>query len=170
MSKMKELDLIAQGVADHIKEIIEDSVDWQLADQPLDGDDYMEMREYVINVALNKLLQKYGNTKVVLDIGGDSIKNPDLLNNLPNLFVFGLPSSPENDKPYIQFLKQSRKDRAEKMGQSNLEAGIKDDDIQQSINSVREFYRGKQNINPFTENGQRKTTEELVDEINTKLT
>ena len=57
MSKMKELDLIAQGVADHMKEIIEDSVDWQLADQPLEGDDYQEMKEYVINVALNKLLQ-----------------------------------------------------------------------------------------------------------------
>ena len=57
MSKMKELDLIAQGVADNMKENIEDSVDWQLADQPLDGDEYMEMKEYVINVALNKLLQ-----------------------------------------------------------------------------------------------------------------
>ena len=57
MSKMAELDLIAQGVADHVKEIIEDSVDWQLADQPLDGDDYQEMKQYVINVALNKLLQ-----------------------------------------------------------------------------------------------------------------
>ena len=57
MSKMKELDLIAQGVADHMKEIIEDSVDWQLAEVPLDGDDYQRMREYVINVALNKLLQ-----------------------------------------------------------------------------------------------------------------
>ena len=57
MSKMKELDLIAQGVADHMKELIEDSVDWQLADIPLDGDDYQEMKEYVINVALNKLLQ-----------------------------------------------------------------------------------------------------------------
>tara|TARA_R100000655_G_scaffold105417_1_gene153597 strand:- start:2758 stop:2937 length:180 start_codon:yes stop_codon:yes gene_type:complete len=57
MSKMKELDLIAQGVADHMKEIIEDSVDWQLADTPLEGDDYQEMKEYVINVALNKLLQ-----------------------------------------------------------------------------------------------------------------
>jgi hypothetical protein len=57
MSKMKELDLIAQGVADHMKEIIEDSVDWQLADVPLDGDDYQQMKEYVINVALNKLLQ-----------------------------------------------------------------------------------------------------------------
>ena len=57
MSKMKELDLIAQGVADHMKEIIENSVDWQLADIPLDGDDYQEMKEYVVNVALNKLLQ-----------------------------------------------------------------------------------------------------------------
>ena len=57
MSKMKELDLIAQGVADHMKEIIEDSVDWQLADIPLEGDDYQDLKEYVINVALNKLLQ-----------------------------------------------------------------------------------------------------------------
>tara|TARA_R100000742_G_C4266194_1_gene84288 strand:+ start:833 stop:1090 length:258 start_codon:yes stop_codon:yes gene_type:complete len=56
--KMKELDLIAQGIADHIKEIIEDSADWQLADVPLDGDDYQDMKEYVINLALNKLLQK----------------------------------------------------------------------------------------------------------------
>jgi len=135
-----------------------------------DGHNYGESNDEYKRCVLTKLLDKYGNEKVIFDIGGDSIKNPDLLNNLPNLFVFGLPSSPENDKPYIQFLKQSRKDRAEKMGQSNLEDGIKDDDIQQSINSVREFYRGKQNINPFTENGQRKTTEELVDEIITKLT
>ena len=57
MSKMKELDSIAQGVADHMKEIIEDSVDWQLAEVPLNGDDYQKMKEHVINVALNKLLQ-----------------------------------------------------------------------------------------------------------------
>jgi hypothetical protein len=56
MSKMGGLDLIAQGVADHMKEIIEDSVDWQLAELPLNGDDYQKVREYVINVALNKLL------------------------------------------------------------------------------------------------------------------
>ena len=57
MSKMSELDLIAQGVADHMIDLLYDTVDWQLADQPLDGDDYQEMKEYVINVALNKLLQ-----------------------------------------------------------------------------------------------------------------
>jgi len=56
MSKIKELDLIAQGVADHMKELLYDTVEWQIADQPLDGDDYQRMREYVINVALNKLL------------------------------------------------------------------------------------------------------------------
>ena len=56
MSKMSELDLIAQGVADHMKEIIADTVDWQLADVPLSGDSYLEMKEYVVNLALNKLL------------------------------------------------------------------------------------------------------------------
>jgi len=45
MSKMKELDLIAQGVADHVREIIADSVDWQLADVQLRGDSYLEMKE-----------------------------------------------------------------------------------------------------------------------------
>ena len=135
-----------------------------------DGHNYGSTNDEYKRCVLTKLLQKYGDTKVVLDIGGDSTKNPDLLDSLPNLFVFGLPSSPENDKPYIQLLRQSRKKRAEKMGQSNLEDDTKDDDIQQSIDSIREFYRGKQNINPFTENGQRKTTEELVDEIITKLT
>tara|TARA_R110000824_G_scaffold209212_2_gene395032 strand:- start:149 stop:325 length:177 start_codon:yes stop_codon:yes gene_type:complete len=58
MSKMAELDEIAQGVADHLKELLEDTVDWQLADQPLEGDEYIKMREYVINLALNKLIQK----------------------------------------------------------------------------------------------------------------
>ena len=52
---MKELDLIAQGVADHMQEIIEDSVDWQMSEVPLSGDDYNQAKEYVINVALNKL-------------------------------------------------------------------------------------------------------------------
>ena len=56
MSKMKQLDEIAQGVADVTLELMKDSVDWQLAEVPLDGDDYQKMREYVINVALNKLL------------------------------------------------------------------------------------------------------------------
>jgi len=55
---MSELDLVAQGVADHMREIIADSVDWQLADIPFNGDSYLEIKEYVINLALNKLIQK----------------------------------------------------------------------------------------------------------------
>jgi len=55
---MKELDLHAEAIANHVKEILEDSVDWQLSDIELSGDDYQEMKEYVINLALNKLLQK----------------------------------------------------------------------------------------------------------------
>ena len=55
MSKMKELDTIAQGVADHMMEIIEDSVDWQMSEVELEGDAYN--KQYIINVALNKLLQ-----------------------------------------------------------------------------------------------------------------
>jgi len=57
MSKMKELDIHAEAIANHVKEIIEDSVDWQLSDVPLEGDEYQDMKEYVINLALNKLLQ-----------------------------------------------------------------------------------------------------------------
>ena len=54
---MSELDLISQGVADHMKEIIEDSVNWQMSEVKLDGDEYNEAKQYIINVALNKLLQ-----------------------------------------------------------------------------------------------------------------
>ena len=62
MSKMSELDLVAQGVADHIREIIADSVDWQLADVPLNGDSYLEMKEYVVGLALEKLYNNNTNT------------------------------------------------------------------------------------------------------------
>jgi len=34
MSKMKEIDSIAQGVADYMKELLYDTVEWQISDQP----------------------------------------------------------------------------------------------------------------------------------------
>ena len=40
MSVTKEIDQVAQGVADHIKEIIYDTVEWQIADFPVNGDEY----------------------------------------------------------------------------------------------------------------------------------
>ena len=55
MSKIKELDLIAQGVADHMKELLYDTVEWQIADQPLDGVDYNELHSYIMDKAIEKM-------------------------------------------------------------------------------------------------------------------
>jgi hypothetical protein len=122
---------------------------------------------------LSKLLEKYGNSKVVLDIGAGTEVSSDLLENLPNLFVFGVPPTSDNDKPYVDFLKKVRIDRAVKIGNKKLEDQEKNldtKDIQLSIDAIREFYRGKQMISILNEDGKQKTKEELADEIIFKLT
>jgi hypothetical protein len=58
MSKMKEIDDIAQGVADVTLELMEDSVEWQIADQPVDGDAYFELKDYVISKAIELLYKQ----------------------------------------------------------------------------------------------------------------
>ena len=63
MSKMKEIDDIAQGVADVTLELMQDSVEWQIADQPVDGDAYFELKDYVISKAI-ELLYKQNTTLV----------------------------------------------------------------------------------------------------------
>jgi hypothetical protein len=60
MSKMKELDEIAQGVAEVTKELMYDSIDWQLGDYPLDGDDYEDLHSMVMFLAIEKM---YMSTK-----------------------------------------------------------------------------------------------------------
>ena len=55
MSKMKELDEIAQGVAEVTKELMHDSIDWQLGDYPLDGDDYEDLHDMVMFLAVEKM-------------------------------------------------------------------------------------------------------------------
>tara|TARA_R110001606_G_scaffold237319_1_gene385280 strand:- start:167 stop:361 length:195 start_codon:yes stop_codon:yes gene_type:complete len=60
MSKMKEIDEIAQGVADITKELMYDSIDWQIADQPVEGDEYNDLHSYVMKLAIEKL---YNDTK-----------------------------------------------------------------------------------------------------------
>ena len=55
MSKMKELDEIAQGIADVTKELMYDSIDWQLSDFEQDGDDYNEIHSYVMDKAIEKM-------------------------------------------------------------------------------------------------------------------
>ena len=55
MNKMKELDEIAQGIADVTLELMYDSVDWQLGDFDQDGDDYNEIHSYVMKLAIKKM-------------------------------------------------------------------------------------------------------------------
>ena len=57
---MKELDEIAQGVAEVTKELMHDRVDWQLGDYPLDGDDYEDLHSMVMFLAIEKM---YMSTK-----------------------------------------------------------------------------------------------------------
>ena len=61
MSKMSEIDLIAQGVADHCKEIMYDTVEWQIANEPVDGDNYMELHSYVMSKAIEILYKQNTN-------------------------------------------------------------------------------------------------------------
>ena len=58
---MKEIDEIAQGIADVTKEIIYDSVDWQIADQPVEGDDYNDLHSYVMSKAIEYLYKQNTN-------------------------------------------------------------------------------------------------------------
>jgi len=57
MSKMKEIDDIAQGIADVTKELMRDSIDWQLADQKVSGDAYNELHDYVMQLAIKKMYE-----------------------------------------------------------------------------------------------------------------
>tara|TARA_B110000211_G_scaffold30064_1_gene30444 strand:- start:232 stop:420 length:189 start_codon:yes stop_codon:yes gene_type:complete len=58
MSKMKEIDDIAQGIADVTKELMYDSIDWQIADQKVTGDDYNELHSYVMQLAIKKMYEE----------------------------------------------------------------------------------------------------------------
>ena len=55
MSVTKEIDQVAQGVADHIKEIIYDTVEWQIADFPVNGDEYNAIHSAVMKRAIEYL-------------------------------------------------------------------------------------------------------------------
>ncbi len=58
---MKELEQVAQGVADLTKEIMYDSVEWQLSDYPQDGDDYNALHSYVMDKAIELLYRQNTN-------------------------------------------------------------------------------------------------------------
>ena len=50
-----KLEEIAQGVADVTLELMEDSVDWQLADFPQGGDEYSAIHSNVLQLAIKKM-------------------------------------------------------------------------------------------------------------------
>jgi|TARA_B110000305_G_scaffold149531_1_gene165968 hypothetical protein len=52
MSKMKELDEIAMGIAGVTLDLMEDSIDWQLEDFPQDGDNYDAIHSAVMKKAI----------------------------------------------------------------------------------------------------------------------
>ena len=58
MGKMKELDGIAQGVADVTMELMYDSVDWQLSEYEADGDDYVAIHSAVMHSAIAKMYEE----------------------------------------------------------------------------------------------------------------
>ena len=58
---MAELDDIAQGVADVTMELMYDSVEWQIAEQPVNGDDYNELHSYVMSKAIEYLYKQNTN-------------------------------------------------------------------------------------------------------------
>lgn len=55
MAQMKELNNIARGVADITKELMYDSIDWQLSDYPQEGDGYNAIHSYVMKRAIEMM-------------------------------------------------------------------------------------------------------------------
>ena len=55
MNNQNKIDEIAQGVADVTLELMEDSIDWQLADFPQDGDKYSAIHSNVLQLAIKKM-------------------------------------------------------------------------------------------------------------------
>ena len=65
MGKMKELDEIAQGVADITMELMYDSVDWRLSDFEQNGDDFNAIHSHVMHLAITKMYEETKKTTKV---------------------------------------------------------------------------------------------------------
>ena len=118
---------------------------------------------------MNKIFDDYSNQKVVLDVGGShanwddnySKRMQELFNSTPNIFIFNV--SNDEDETY-EFLKKRREGRGEKISPEN------EDKFRNIISDLNNFYRGTQKISIIDKDKKSKTTDELVDEIITKLT
>ena len=114
-------------------------------------------------------MDEHSNDKIVLDVGGThayiseelSSKVKELFNQSSNVFIFNV--SGDEDETY-EFLKKRREGRGEE---------TKDEDdkkFRTAINNLNNYYRGTQKISIIDKDKKSKTTDELVDEIITKLT
>jgi len=132
------------------------------------GLNYSSNKEYEFCV-MNKIFDDYSNQKVVLDVGGSHAKwddkhsetMKDLFNSTPNIFIFNV--SDDEDETY-EFLKKRREGRGEPMSPENEEK------FRKIISDLNNFYRGTQKISIINPDKSSKTTDEIVDEIITKLT
>jgi shikimate kinase len=132
------------------------------------GINYSSNKQYEFCV-MNKIFNNYGNQKVVLDVGGShaqwdkNLSEPimKLFNSTPNIFIFNV--SEDEDETY-EFLKKRREGRGEKISPEQ------ESKFKKIIGDLRNFYRGTQKISIINHDKKEKTTDELVDEIITKLT
>ena len=58
MSKMKQLDEIAEGIADVTMELMYDSIHWQIAEFHVEGDSYNDLHAHVMYLAIEKMYEE----------------------------------------------------------------------------------------------------------------
>jgi shikimate kinase len=145
----------------------EPGVEVSIKRHPTQGMYYDSNDKYVFCV-LNKLMDEYGDKKIVLDVGGthayvseelssDIIK---LYSQSPNLFIFNV--SGDEDETY-EFLKKRREGRGEET------KGEDDKKFRDTIYKLNNYYKETQKISIMNHDKSEKTTEEIVDEIISKL-
>jgi shikimate kinase len=144
-------------------------VEVKIKRHPTQGVYYDSNDEYVLCV-LNKLIDEYGDKKIVLDVGAthayindklaDDVK--DLFKISSNIFLFDV--SNDEDETY-EFLKKRREERDEDTTSKEQEKKIK-----KALRDLKKYYNKTQKISIIKSDNSSKTTEELVDEIITKLT
>ena len=58
MAKMKELDRVAQVVAEDMLEQLYENIHWSMpADENLEGDEYMQMHDYIMSRAIHYMFK-----------------------------------------------------------------------------------------------------------------
>jgi hypothetical protein len=63
MTRVKKLNAIADGIAEVTRELLDDSVDWQLGDFQQEGDDYQELHDYVVKMVIKKMFEESKKVK-----------------------------------------------------------------------------------------------------------